>query len=82
LPIPKHRFFDCCEELCKAERIWLAGLQLEFIGYARKELPRRKAERKIQHFDDLLTRLYEALTGPKRRRSGGGTARALSGGAD
>jgi len=26
----------------------MAGrLQLEFIGYARKELPRRKAERKI-----------------------------------
>src|ERR1035438_7481142 len=54
LPVPKHRFFDLCEELCKAERIWLAGLQLEFIGYAKKELPRRKAERKIQHFDDLL----------------------------
>ena len=75
LPVPKHRFFDLCEELCKAERIWLAGLQLEFIGYARKELPRRKAERKIQHFDDLLTRLYEALTGP----NGGALAEELRG---
>ena len=64
LPVPQHRFFGLCEKLCKAERIWLAGLQLEFVSYARKELPRRKAERKIQHFDDLLTRLYEALTGP------------------
>jgi hypothetical protein len=27
-----------------------------------EELLRRKAERKIQHFDDLLTRLHEALT--------------------
>ena len=72
LPVPKHRFFDLCEELFKAERMWLAGLQLEFIGYARKELPRRKAERKIQHFDDLLTRLYEALTGP----NGGALAEA------
>jgi len=64
LPVPQHRFFGLCEKLCKAERIWLAGLQLEFVSYARKELPRRKAERKIQHFDDLLTRLYEALAGP------------------
>ena len=63
-PVPKHRFFDLCEKLCEAERMWLAGLQLEFVNYAKKELPRRKAERKIQHFDDLLTRLHEALTGP------------------
>jgi exodeoxyribonuclease V beta subunit len=62
-PVPKHRFFDLCEKLCEAERMWLAGLQLEFVNYAKKELPRRKAERKIQHFDDLLTRLHEALTG-------------------
>jgi exodeoxyribonuclease V beta subunit len=63
-PVPKHRFFDLCEKLCEAERMWLAGLQLEFVNYAKKELPRRKAEGKIQHFDDLLTRLHEALTGP------------------
>jgi exodeoxyribonuclease V beta subunit len=63
-PVPKHRFFDLCGKLCEAERMWLAGLQLEFVNYAKKELPRRKAERKIQHFDDLLTRLHEALTGP------------------
>ena len=64
LPVPQHRFFALCEKLCEAERIWLTGLQLEFVRYAKEELPRRKAERKIQHFDDLLTRLHEALTGP------------------
>jgi exodeoxyribonuclease V beta subunit len=53
--------------------MWLAGLQLEFVDYAKKELPRRKAERKIQHFDDLLTRLHEALTGP----NGGALAEEL-----
>jgi len=75
LPVPQHRFFDLCEKLCQAERIWLAGLQLEFVGYAKEELPKRKAERKIQHFDDLLTRLHEALTGP----NGGALAEELRG---
>jgi len=75
LPVPQHRFFVLCQKLCEAERIWLAGLQLEFVGYAKEELPKRKAERKIQHFDDLLTRLHEALTGP----NGGALAEELRG---
>ena len=63
-PVPAHRFFGLCEEVCKAEQIWLAGLQLAFVEFARAELPRRKAERKIQYYDDLLTRLDDALSGP------------------
>jgi exodeoxyribonuclease V beta subunit len=63
-PIPVHRFFGLCEGLCKAEQIWLAGLQLAFVEFARAELPRRKTERKIQYYDDLLTRLDDALSGP------------------
>src|ERR1022692_4955099 len=63
-PVPEHRFFNLCEDLCKAEQVWLAGIQLAFVGYARAELPRRKAERKIQYFDDPLTRLDGALSGP------------------
>lgn len=64
VPVPEHRFFNLCEEVCKAEQVWLAGIQLAFVDYARAELPRRKAERKIQYFDDLLTRLDGALSGP------------------
>jgi len=63
-PVPVHRFFELCEQLCSAEQLWLAGIQLAFVEYAKAELPRRKAERKIQYFDDLLTRLDNALSGP------------------
>lgn len=63
-PPPQHRFFDLCERICRAEQMWLAGLQLEFVQFARTELPKRKAQRKIQHFDDLLTRLNDTLSGP------------------
>jgi exodeoxyribonuclease V beta subunit len=61
---PVHRFFKLCEALSESEKIWLAGLQVDFVRYAKKELPRRKVQRKIQSFDDLLTRLHEALIGP------------------
>jgi len=61
-PVPTHRCFDLCEDLCRAEQLWLAGLQLAFVEFARAELPRRKAERKIQYYDDLLTRLEGALS--------------------
>jgi exodeoxyribonuclease V beta subunit len=63
-PVPTQRFFDLCEKVCQAEKTWLAGLQLAFVEFARTELPRRKAERKIQYYDDLLTRLDTALSGP------------------
>jgi exodeoxyribonuclease V beta subunit len=63
-PVPTHRFFELCEDLCRAEQVWLVGLQLAFVDFARTELPRRKAERKIQYFDDLLLRLDAALSGP------------------
>jgi len=63
-PIPSHPFFDLCEAVCRAEQLWLAGIQLAFVEYAKTELPRRKTERKIQYFDDLLTRLDATLSGP------------------
>ncbi len=39
-------------------------LRLDFIGYARRELRRRKERARTQSFDDLLYRLAEALRGP------------------
>ena len=61
--IPVHRFFDACAEVCKAESTWVAGLKLAFVDYAKAEIPRRKADKKIQYFDDLLTRLSGTLAG-------------------
>ena len=72
----------CAKKLCEAERIWLAGIQLEFVDYAKAELPRRKAERKIQYFDDLLTRLDGALSGPGGEALAAGPAGPLPGRAD
>jgi exodeoxyribonuclease V beta subunit len=47
---------------------------VHFIEYLHTQLRRRKDLRHVHTFDDLLTRLYEALTG----RSGAGLVRALS----
>ena len=38
-PVPAHRFFELCEELCRAEQLWLSGLQLAFVEFARKRTP-------------------------------------------
>ena len=52
-----------CEELVQlAERLVIA-LQAEFCRWARAELPRRKRERRLQSFDDMLTQLDAALRG-------------------
>ncbi len=63
-PIPTHSFFETCEKLCAAEKLWLASLSLAFVEHARLEMPKRKAAHKIQFYEDLLTRLDQALAGP------------------
>jgi exodeoxyribonuclease V beta subunit len=68
--VPQHHFFEQCEKLSKTERLWLAGLQLALVDYAGQEMPRRKAEQKIQYYDDLLTRLNNALAGPAGKSLG------------
>lgn len=62
-PVPAHPFFVCCAELGALQRKLHTARLLEFIAWAVTELKRRKLERKIQSFDDLLTRLDAALTG-------------------
>ena len=65
---PVHRFFDLCEELGRHESDFLIGLRLDFLEFAREELPRRKQRLKVQSFDDLLTRLHAALASPGGER--------------
>jgi len=67
---PVHPFFECCEMLKKAfddlEDIFkrhLLGLKIELFHYARNELTRKKGEKNIQSFDDLLLKLHKALEG-------------------
>jgi exodeoxyribonuclease V beta subunit len=50
-------------ELTESVNRFVVSVQSEFCQWAREELPRRKADRGVQSFDDLLTRLDEALRG-------------------
>ncbi|MFP4560056.1 MAG: exodeoxyribonuclease V subunit beta [Thiohalorhabdus sp.] len=77
---PAHPFFGAFDELLEASEA-LAGCldfrRREFLRraleYAWEELPRRKADRRVQSFDDLLLNLDRALAGP----GGDGLAEAL-----
>lgn len=68
---PTHPFFSLCEELKQKndalKRIFeerLLGLKAALFSYAHKEFARRKEEKNIQSFDDLLLRLHRALEEP------------------
>jgi exodeoxyribonuclease V beta subunit len=58
---------DLCEagansgELTELVNRFVVSVQAEFCEWGREQLPRRKADRGVQSFDDLLTRLDEAL---------------------
>lgn len=54
-----------CDELRNAANRLVISLQAEFLSWGRAELRRRKGERRIQSYDDMLTRLDEALRGPR-----------------
>ncbi len=73
--VPEHRFFAECETFCQAVERFFFQLNHEFLAYAGEELARRKKQRNLLTFDDLLTRLHHALQGA------GGTALAGSLGA-
>lgn len=60
---PGHRMFDLCEEFCVLEDRFFNRLTHEFIAYARREMAVRKARRNVATYDDLLTRLHDALSG-------------------
>lgn len=61
---PRHPFFELCDEIVGCARDAITGLRLEFLQFARQELPRRKRQLKVQTYDDLLTRLRAALQSP------------------
>ncbi len=58
---PAHEFFDRCEEFGEAEQKLLLCLQASFFSWARAEMKRRKIQRNVVSFDDLLTRLHDSL---------------------
>ena len=65
---PRHRFFDAaqglmqaCEALENSTKRMQIKLKLELISWMRREVPRRKKERNVRCFEDLLTDLKQAL---------------------
>ena len=67
---PDHKFFIICDELCikaadlEAEmKEYVVFLKVEFFKFAKSELFKRKRDKNIQFFDDLLMRVKEALEG-------------------
>ena len=71
--LPRHPIFELAEMLVELksrlqateEGITLA-LQRSAVDWLTEELARRKAEQRVQSFDDLLTNLDTALQGPLR----------------
>jgi exodeoxyribonuclease V beta subunit len=79
---PAHSFFALCQRLQDARaaleelfRRRLAGMKAELFRHVRRELRRRKEERNVMSFDDLLARLHQAL----EARAGAALARAIRG---
>ena len=58
---PEHRFFHLCEDFCQAATRYFRQLTHEFLRYSKSQMAERKLHRNILHFDDLLTRLHDAL---------------------
>jgi exodeoxyribonuclease V beta subunit len=56
------------EEIKELAERFIISLQSEFCEWAREELRRRKTDRRVQSFDDTLTRLDEALRGERGRQ--------------
>jgi len=67
---PEHRFFILCEDLYQAsqnlERVFsrrLLGLKVRLFKEVDEALSKKKIERNVQTFDDLLLKLQAALEG-------------------
>jgi exodeoxyribonuclease V beta subunit len=58
---PRHRFFDLCEDFCNLTRRYFHQLDHDFMAFVRREIPLHKARLNVLTYDDLLTRLRDAL---------------------
>ncbi|MCD6161700.1 MAG: exodeoxyribonuclease V subunit beta [candidate division Zixibacteria bacterium] len=67
---PNQPFFQLCDDLLNANNKLqeaynkkLIALKIKLFDYLNRELALRKKKQNIQHYDDLLTKLYNALQG-------------------
>jgi exodeoxyribonuclease V beta subunit len=65
----KKKIVELCEagrddeEIQELAKRFIVSLESEFCGWAGEELRQRKCDRRVQSFDDMLTRLEAALRG-------------------
>ncbi len=69
---PEHTFFEACEQFQQQFQLIQQAYNQQFIAlrgalrsYLLQELPKRKKERHVQTYDDLLTELQRALKQPE-----------------
>ncbi len=72
---PEHPFFDQCERFIELQSHYGLSLQQAFLAWSENELARRKIQKNILGFDDLQTRLRDAL----RAEGGGKLAASIRG---
>jgi exodeoxyribonuclease V beta subunit len=67
---PSHRFFNLCGKIEEKSGLiedafnrYIIHLKKEFIRYADSELIKRKKKQNIQHYEDLLVKVKNALAG-------------------
>ena len=70
--LPENAIFGTCQNFADRAEDFCTALRAEFHSWAPNELRRRKQAQNVLAFEDLLTRLDEALRGP------GGSALAES----
>ncbi|MEP6974311.1 MAG: exodeoxyribonuclease V subunit beta [Spartobacteria bacterium] len=61
---PRSKVFDDCERLQEFAAEFCVALESEFFSWSRAQLHERKLLRNVLSFDDLLTRLDDALAAP------------------
>ena len=74
-PVPVHPFFHLCQEVCRRHGMFaslceqgLIALRQEAARYGLAEFDRRKRDKNLFAYDDLLHKLQQALQGQNRER--------------
>ena len=62
--LPENPIFKICQNFAERAGYFCTALRAEFHAWAPSELRRRKQARNVLAFEDLLTRLDDALRGP------------------
>jgi exodeoxyribonuclease V beta subunit len=60
--VPRHPFFDACEEMAAARRAMVALVKAGVAPFLAAELPRRKADGAVRGYQDLLACVERGVT--------------------